>query len=276
MEKNTQPTPVFFLDFRRHLSDELSLRQRRNSRYSLRAFARFLKIDAPTLQKIISGRRALGAKTLRSLAKRLELEEGEIGRYVHAHEERRRLGISLDFDRKHVSYKLLGAESLALMGRWQAYAALELTYLPYFQMSAESLAPALRMSFQEATELLREMEKADWLVKDVDGRYLSKIGPTSTDPSDPNVRKMRRQLMEQILEVSRESYSNVPQKFAAHYARTFAFDRRLLNQVMVEIRKFGNSIQGLTNGEGTERNEIYQLQLGFYPLTRFYDDSEDD
>lgn len=62
--------------FRQRLEAEFAQRRQRNARYSLRAFARDLGTDHSTLSQILRERRALSARKVALLGRRLRLERG--------------------------------------------------------------------------------------------------------------------------------------------------------------------------------------------------------
>ncbi len=59
--------------YRDHLGKELARRKEKNTRYSLRAFAKNLKIDNGQLSKILSGKALLSVDLADKLAKRLKI-----------------------------------------------------------------------------------------------------------------------------------------------------------------------------------------------------------
>lgn len=69
------------MSFRQLLVNELAARRSRNRRYSLRSFARTLRIDHSTLSQILRGRRALTPRAIRDLAGALRLAGHEIDSY---------------------------------------------------------------------------------------------------------------------------------------------------------------------------------------------------
>ena len=69
------------MTFRQLLANELVARRARNRRYSLRAFARALRVDHSTLSQILRGRRVLTPAAVRELARALRLAPAEADRY---------------------------------------------------------------------------------------------------------------------------------------------------------------------------------------------------
>lgn len=61
------------VSFRALLQDEFDRRQARNSRYSLRAFARALGLDHSSLSQILRGLRRLTPRVIRRLGARLQV-----------------------------------------------------------------------------------------------------------------------------------------------------------------------------------------------------------
>ncbi len=79
----TPPLPVAAHDgFRRRLQQELAERCSRNPRYSLRAFALWLRVDHSTLTQLIRGIRPITPATVGCLGVRLGLDRVEVDGYL--------------------------------------------------------------------------------------------------------------------------------------------------------------------------------------------------
>lgn len=260
-----------FLDFRRRLNEEFQKRQVKNPSFSLRAFAHFLKIDPSSLQKIMWGKRPLGAKVIQGMGKRLGISESNIEVYVRSHKERRKTGTSLANDRRRAGYKVLTKPFSSLVARWETYAILELSSLPAFDFTAGSVARAIGTTEAQAAQLIEDLENLEWIKKDAGGKYHSQIASSTTDPLDPEMQSARHLLMKSILEKSLDSYLNIPSAHTIHYARTLRFDRQLMGQVMAKIRSLFDDLESFIETESQGLNDVYQLQLGLYPLTRFFE-----
>ena len=77
------------MDIRIRLRDEYARRVSRNSRYSLRAFARSLSVHHTTLVRALAGERGFSRLLLRRLALRLQLSPAETEAAVAAEDARR-------------------------------------------------------------------------------------------------------------------------------------------------------------------------------------------
>ena len=72
------------LEFRDRLEQEFDARRKKNSRYSLRAFATFLGADHSTLSQILKGSRRVPASSIRSWARKLGMSREEAAVFVAA------------------------------------------------------------------------------------------------------------------------------------------------------------------------------------------------
>lgn len=73
------------MDLRQTLIAEFDQRRQRNSRYSLRAFARDLGTDHATLSQLLRGRRVLSPRLVRQFGRRLHLSDADIADACEQH-----------------------------------------------------------------------------------------------------------------------------------------------------------------------------------------------
>lgn len=81
------------MGFQQMLSAELSIRQQRNARYSLRAFARDIGLEHATLSQLLRGRRRLTPRSVRRIGRRLGLSSAEVERLCIEQDARAILGL---------------------------------------------------------------------------------------------------------------------------------------------------------------------------------------
>ena len=73
------------MDLRQTLIAEFDQRRSRNTRYSLRAFARDLGTDHATLSQLLRGRRVLSPRLVRQFGRRLHLRDADIADACEQH-----------------------------------------------------------------------------------------------------------------------------------------------------------------------------------------------
>lgn len=83
-------------DFRLRLQQEFMVRCRKNPKYSIRSFARFLETDFSTLAKIMNGKRPLGQKVIQQYGEKLGLSPAMLAPYLGIN-RRRLLSLTNDF-----------------------------------------------------------------------------------------------------------------------------------------------------------------------------------
>lgn len=85
IDRPAPPAPARCVDLRQTLVAELAQRRARNSRYSLRAFARDLGTDHATLSQLLRGRRVLSPRLVRQFGRRLHLRSADIADACEQH-----------------------------------------------------------------------------------------------------------------------------------------------------------------------------------------------
>ena len=73
------------MELRQTLTTEFEQRQRRNPRYSLRAFARDLGTDHATLSQLLRGRRVLSPRLVQQFGRKLHLSAADIADACEQH-----------------------------------------------------------------------------------------------------------------------------------------------------------------------------------------------
>ncbi|HEY8088985.1 MAG TPA: helix-turn-helix domain-containing protein [Polyangiaceae bacterium] len=121
--------------FRDRLRDELARRCKANARYSVRAFARFLRVDAATLSQLLRGKRRMTDTVIRRLGARLGIEPAKLDELVALERSCTEGPHAGDIDVGAV--RELTADTLDALGSWHDWAILELT-------RTESFVPDLR------------------------------------------------------------------------------------------------------------------------------------
>ena len=147
------PPPAISNDrvFRQQLASELAFRQRANSRYSLRAFARFLDLDPSYLSKVIQGKRRVQASVLTAASRVLgwNLKNDPSAAELGARD----------------SYRGVAGESFLLMSEWYHYAIFEYLKLGGREHTEEAVATALGLPLSAAKDALGTLLRLGYIRK---------------------------------------------------------------------------------------------------------------
>ena len=71
-----------------------------------------------------------------------------------------------------------------------------------------------------------------------------------------------------IVELSSKSIDAAPFKEREHASLAIAFDPKILPEVKEKIDTFWKDLDQFIEDNNSKREEVYQLSVGFFPLTR--------
>jgi uncharacterized protein (TIGR02147 family) len=133
------------------LNEKFKERVQANSSYSLRSFARDLKVSPSTLSEIFNERKGISKKLALQLAERLNLPDWEQVYFkqlvqVECSENTKgksQAQIQLDSFRRENSFQLIQNKALKALTSWVELAILELTYIKDFKPDIKWIAKQL-------------------------------------------------------------------------------------------------------------------------------------
>jgi len=160
-------------DFRRLLQSELARRCASNRHYSLRAFAKWLRIDHSTLSQILRGKRPLTRRTVERLGARMKLSCGQISQFVMALHQPRQSGGAIR------EATLLAHDTACAIAEWQHHAILELLALPEFRPDSRWIARVLDISVDEVNLALQRLLRLGMMEMSDRDRWTDRSGDES-------------------------------------------------------------------------------------------------
>lgn len=254
-----------------YIQRELDRRKSKNPRQSLRSFARFLKIDAGTLSRILTKKHIPSAALAARLIELLQLtpqEEEHFYRSVQALSEIRRLQKNSQRYRKKDDAPetpvVVPLEKVALMTDWYTQALLELVNDPKFQPSPEWIAEQLGIDVPKAREAFEQLQKTGLIVEE-HGVY-RKTGAHMVFAPHVMTHEHLRKGLAQFMAKAQRSLENDPpeERIMANYTAMIdpamlPVAKQMLNEFITHLCKHLET--------GNERR-LYNLVLGFYPLQK--------
>jgi len=237
--------------FRSHLQQEYLRRNRINSNYSLRSFARSLGLHHGTLSQILSGRRKISQKTFNHLAAQLNLSPTERTQMSGTRNENN-------------SYLALQKDAFSLMSEWYFDAILELCRIPHSTLSPKTITKKLGISAVKAKLALQILLRLELLEKTNKGYRL--LTPDTTNILDPDTTTgAQNRYQTSILEKSKEAIESVSIQKRDHTSLTLAIAEKDVPKAKELIKKFRREFDRLL-GTSTP-DQVFQLHIGFFPLT---------
>jgi uncharacterized protein (TIGR02147 family) len=245
-------------DFRLWLQQELLRRCRANPKYSLRAFASFLKVEPSELSKILNGKRSISSRKFEQFCERLSLDPEQRRGFLGKAETRA--------SENEASYQQLSLDSFQVIAEWHHYAILELTTVVGFKSDPSWVGNALGISVHEVKAAVERLERLGFLEVSPGGRWIDRSGNITTVGNEFTALAFRK-LQKAVLEKALVALEETPFNHRDQSSMTMAIDVSLLPEAKERIRKFRRSLCAFLQN-GKKRDHVYQLGVSLYPLTR--------
>ncbi|MFK8139162.1 MAG: TIGR02147 family protein [Bdellovibrionales bacterium] len=249
-----------YLDF---LNAELERRITQNRSYSLRAFARDLRLSPGELSEIIRGKRKLTTKASLKISNALGLSHIE---------EKHLIGLALEKESAQVltkeeldreKKKVLNLEYFKVIENWYHFAILNLSECKNFKWNVKLIGKRLGLSTIEVKIAIDRLLKIGLLRYDRAKVYVVEdFVETPTDIPSSSVRTYHRQMIEKAkiaLDEQRPEDRDIS-------GIGFAVDPKQVPAMKREIREFQDTL--IAKYSKGEKTEVYQLETLLFKLSR--------
>ncbi|RYZ86924.1 MAG: TIGR02147 family protein [Proteobacteria bacterium] len=251
--KNTHLNDEQRLKFRLWLQKQFTDRCQKNSRYSLRAFAGSLGLDASTVSQILAGKRAPSKKALTSICEKLSATPRDL----------KLLGV-LSVQEGSDDFYQLSVDTFSVLADWYHFAILELTYVSGFKAEPKWVAQQLNISALEAKTALERLHRLH-LLGNIAGK-VKKTQESVTNHTGVNTSVARKTLQKQVIAKALVAVDETPQDEKDISSITMAIDPKNLDKAREMIKKFRRELC-LQLEEG-EQSRVYNLAVQLYPISK--------
>lgn len=248
-------------NFRRLLQDRLLESCRKNPQYSLRSFARSLDVSPSALSAMLNGKRPITSKMKLRLGSALGLTTDELMQFSSASSKTKKP--------KQSSYHLLELDLFAVISDWYHYAILELTKIKDFDIDTLAISKKLGITKSEANFAVERLKRLGFLAQDSKGKWIDAT-PNSgfvTNIQGKTTSLGSKKLQTQILEKSIQAIEQVSLEKRNHTSMTMAINSKDLEYAFEQIKKFRRNLCNDLESS-PDPDEVYQLHIGFYPVTK--------
>jgi uncharacterized protein (TIGR02147 family) len=272
----TPPEILGYLDYRVWLRDHLEYLTQVDRKYSQRWVARRAGFKSPQLlSMIVTGQRNLTREKAIALARALKLSEREseyLGLIVDlaecaGEEARATLLARLKASFRDGAFAAISDEGIEIARDWYYPAIREAVTLAGAEADPCWVAGRLGIDPADAARALEVLERRGFLGRDARGRFCR---------TDPSVRTARHKVYPTLLglyhlKVLERAFPAVrlPRDRRHFEALTVAVPRQLVPELKERIMRFFREIDALVEAETAPREEVMQLHLGMFPLTRW-------
>ena len=226
-------------DFNHFLKNEFELRKSKNSRYSLRAFARDLDLEPSYLSKILRGERKLSLKSWQRLSIKLHAASSDDTHYIDHH--------------------IVAPNDLSRFS-WFHLAILECFQLILPKITPSSIGKTLGLTEEEVTQALNELNEMGYLEL-VDGEFTISRDKNRIWSGNINARLMTEDFLRQSI----AAIYNVDHKRRLSSALVVATNRNKIDEAKRRIIEFHQELIRYLE-DTPEKNDIYVLTTGFNPF----------
>ncbi len=249
------------------LQEELNNRKTFNSAYSLRAFARDLKVSPSTLSEIISGKKGISKVAAEKMANVLKLgnEEKKCFLMLVDSAAKRTTSTSkkaLQFLKDTREQKELTLEVFELISKWHHFTILEALKNTYFRRNTDELCEALNISDAEFTTALLHLQKLQLIDKDLAPTQYRVITPQDLPSSA--IRMHHKSILRKA-EIALEQQSVEEREFQISH---LIFSKQNIPQIKEKIRRFQEELIREFGIEEDKEQSVYCLSTQFFNLTK--------
>lgn len=245
------------------IKEGLSLKQRVNPQYSLRAYAKFLGIHSSTLSQIFNGKRSLPAKAIKDITDKLNLSDNEKTLFVESFYQNKSHGKNTLLATKDTRF-ILDDSYAKVIAEWEHYAVLTLFDLDDFAADHHGISNRLGITKTRAEVVINNLVACNLLNIAEDGK-LEKTHTNVKTTEDIQSKALRDSHLE-TLEMGKNKIEEVEMELRDFSSMTIAMDLDRMPEVKVVIRDFRRKMAALLNSG--KKTDVCQLAIQFYPITK--------
>jgi uncharacterized protein (TIGR02147 family) len=231
----------------------------RNPNYSLRSFARTLKIPVSSLSEIMNGKYPISRKRGRQILEAFQIPDPVFQNLLKQLERKNMLG-NFQSERQYIEFD---QDQYCLLSEWHYLAIISLTELNDFQDAPEWIAERLSISLAKAEEAIERMVRLG--VLEVSSSGIKSTGrQLKTISHIPNAAiKMGHS---ESLDLARKSLEKTPIDLCNFSSMTMAIDPAKVPEAEELIKKFRHNICQFL--EKDEKKSVYRLAIQLFPLEK--------
>lgn len=238
------------------IKEEFLKRREKNNLYSLRAYAKFLEIDQSYLSKILNGQRVMTDKLRERIGSCFSLSPSEIENLKKVKSG------SIESSK----FKKID-DQFHLISDWYHFAILEYFKTQDAKADKKIVAKRLGLHSNEAELALKRLERLGFLKFQQDGFTL--LNPNNTWSNNKTTSLEKKKLQKTFLEKSLQSLDEVDFHNRDHSSLTVSINKDRLPEFKLKIQEIRKELSSFLQPEGSsELNEVYQLTISLYPLTK--------
>lgn len=261
MQKNLDGEAVKYIDGRLWLQQEFYLRRQKNSRFSLRAFAKALAMDSSTLSKILTGKRKLTVKLISKICKQLHVERTIEQQLID--------GLNAPIGAKIFLetpvFKSMGKDTFAAIADHHHTAIMAMCDIRGVKNDPSLIADLLDLDVKTVREAIDRLLLLS-LLEEKNGRLIRAQSYISNETFPGVTSKAHKEFQRQLIKRSLQAIDRVEPDQKDITSITMAIDPRRLPEAREVIKKFRRELCAfLSVGKVSQ---VYNLGVQLVPLSK--------
>lgn len=251
--------------YKTFLATALAAKRQKNGRYSLRAFARFLDIDAGVLSRIMTGKRPPALDTAERLISALKLTRDERRMFLESvvqDKGRKTLSIAGLQDDLKPEVQSIPSELFKIICDPLHYAILELTFSKDFIAKPQAIAKRLGVTTVEAEVAIARLLEVNLLKRD--GKKLLKTNKHITTHDKQSTTQALQNRYVASLDLAKRALQKEPISRRNMTSMTMCIDPTRIPTAKAMIEEFTDKLCSYL--EGGTRLEIFELAINLFSL----------
>ena len=246
--------------FREYLQNELAKRAKKNPRFSIRAFARVLKIEPSSLAQILGGKRTLTRAMCLRLSDSLGLSPTKLNSLL-------KQSAAINPSTPSFSgFKRIQEDAFRVIADWHYYAILELTRLDSFKSDINWIARALGVSTAETSAAVERLKRLGYLKVDSRGRWIDTLG-SAVNPGNERTEVAFREHQRQLLKKAIDALEEVPYDERVQSSMVLVGSRERIAEAKRRILNFIEELDEYMKA-GEKPDDIYSITVSLIPLSK--------
>lgn len=238
---------IVAINLRNELNNSFIKRCEANPQYSLRAYARDLKIDPTLLSRLMKGERSFSSEMIKRVVSELNLPLAQTSELTHPRG------------------KPLNDVNFNVISKWYFFAILELLNLPNAKSDVKWVAKRVGLGLAETNAALQVLSDAGHI--DMRGKRWLVLSPETHWVNMEVTSRDKMNYQKQLLDKAKESIDMVEFAKRENSSLTISANSKLVPEIKKKIQKFKNELREYIE-KHEPADEVYQIVISYFPLTK--------
>ena len=253
----------FQIDVQNTLIKKFNEIKLKNSKFSLRAFAKKLEITPSAASEIMKGKRTISEKLAKKISTRLKLNPTESSIFFSRFEDNSRK-IKKILTTNVQEKSILQDNDYEVVSHWSTFAILSILKLDDFKSDTQWIATRLGIDAEQVEDSLRKLLKLKMINYNEEGKLqrAEKYYSSSDDKTNYFVRNHHIS----DLNIIKKCIETLSPELRDLSNLTFPANPETLQEIKVILRTMHDEI-AMIMGQGTKK-EVYKICTYLFPLTK--------